>query len=243
MQFTYKAYLTLVSRLRFHGYVITDYHCWHKEQRCVILRHDIDYDINQALKMAEIEAENGIKSTYFVMITSDFYNIHSMDTRIKIKRIVELGHEIGVHYDELAYPEAVGKIDAIVKRIEYEKELLQGDIGTDITVVSMHRPSKGILEGDITIPGMINSYGKTFFYDFKYVSDSRRKWRESVEKYIETEEYERIHILTHPFWYFDIERDIHKTLFDFIERSKLERWDSLSMNFRDLSSIISKDEI
>ena len=48
---------------------------------------------------------------------------------------------------------------------------------------------------------MINSYGQTFFHDFKYLSDSRRRWREPVEEIIRSGTYDRLHILTHAFWY------------------------------------------
>ena len=63
----------------------------------------------------------------------------------------------------------------------------------------MHRPSRWVLEADLKIPGMVNSYGKEFFQDFKYVSDSRMRWREDVMKYAIEKAYPRLHILTHAF--------------------------------------------
>ena len=39
------------------------------------------------------------------------------------------------------------------------------------------------------VPGMINGYGKVYFKEFKYLSDSRRWWREPVEEIIESGQY------------------------------------------------------
>ena len=43
----------------------------------VLLRHDIDGDIEAALKMASIENELEIRSTYFLMLRSPCYNLLS----------------------------------------------------------------------------------------------------------------------------------------------------------------------
>ena len=43
----------------------------------IILRHDIDFDTHMALRMAQIETDLGIKSTYFFLLRSNLYNIFS----------------------------------------------------------------------------------------------------------------------------------------------------------------------
>ena len=40
----------------------------------VILRHDIDCSLKAALKMAKIEDDLDVTSTYFILLTSEFYN-------------------------------------------------------------------------------------------------------------------------------------------------------------------------
>ena len=50
---------------------------------------------------------------------------------------------------------------------------------------------------------MINSYSKEFFQNFKYVSDSRMKWREDVMKYVKEKQYPRMQILTRQRCVFD----------------------------------------
>lgn len=145
--------------------------------------------MDRALKLAEIEANKGVKSTYFVLLTSDFYNPYSIAVKEKLKSIHSLGHEIGLHYDERSYPDAVGDVDRIIRNITYEGNVLADIIGDTVSTVSMHRPSKCILEADIRIPGYVNSYGNTFFHEFKYVSDSRRRWREPIDEYIRNKSY------------------------------------------------------
>ena len=199
MEFTYTAYKKIIKFLRQNGYQITNYHNFGNTDRCVILRHDIDNDLGQAVRLAEVEARDKVQSTYFVLLRTDFYNPASRQSLEQLRRIQSLGHEIGLHFDEKAYPE--GTTEETVVRILYERDILTSILGTPVTSVSMHRPSKVTLEADLKIPGMVNSYGKTFFYDFKYLSDSRHRWREPVEEIIQSGEYNRLHILTHAFWY------------------------------------------
>lgn len=74
MEFTYNAYRGLLHLLRAQGYVFTDYHQYAAYPRCVILRHDIDQSLTEAVRLAEIEAEEGIRSTWFMLPRTDFYN-------------------------------------------------------------------------------------------------------------------------------------------------------------------------
>lgn len=242
MDFTYDGYLKLIKALLSHGYEVSNYHDWDKKEHCVILRHDIDYDVDSALNLAQIEAEKGAISTYFILLSSDFYNPHSTTIKEKIHKISQLGHEVGLHYDEKAYPDDIGNIDKTRHNIIQEGNILSDILGERITTVSMHRPSKSILDADIEIPGYVNSYGKTFFRDFKYVSDSRRRWREPVEEYIENETYDRLHILTHAFWYNEEEKSLTDTIKSYLQRGSIDRYDVFNDNFTSLDEIVKRDD-
>lgn len=63
------------------------------------LRHDVDRDIINAQLMAKLEADLGIQSTYFFLHTSEYYTGDVFD---EIKKIADLGHEIGLHNDVLS---------------------------------------------------------------------------------------------------------------------------------------------
>lgn len=243
MKFTYEGYRLLLEKLKINGYQTVSYGDWEKSKRCVILRHDIDNDVQKALRMAALECSGGVKSTYFVLLTSDFYNVFSKNTRDTLGKILACGHALGLHFDEERYPEAAGNMVEICQRIVREAEFLSAAADCRITAVSMHRPSRAMLEADLEIPGMINSYGRTFFREFKYLSDSRRRWREPVEEVIESGIYNRLHILTHAFWYGEQDRDIHGTVVDFVKGGNAQRYESFRHNFTDLESVMPREEL
>lgn len=238
MNFTFQSYSNFLTLLSEEGYKITDYYDWEKYDKCTILRHDIDFDISQALLMAQTEYRQGIRSTFFVLLTSNFYNIHSSTNRRMIKQIQGMGHTIGLHFDEMAYPEDIGNEERIEERIKEELNMLSEILSTDITVYSYHRPSKAILNSDIKICGAINSYGELFFRKFKYLSDSRMHWREPVLDIICQRQYSHMQILTHPFWYHDEEKNMKSILYDFLSMAGIQRYDDLNDNFTNLDSII-----
>lgn len=241
MQFTYQAYRNLLILLREKNYIIRNYHNYEEVARCVILRHDIDNSLNQAVRLAELEAAEGINSTYFVLLRTDFYNPGSKTGQAALRRIRDLGHEIGLHFDEAAYgSEEQGNI---VQNIIKECGILSALLETEVSSVSMHRPSQSTLDTDLQIPGIVNSYGKTFFRDFKYLSDSRRRWREPVLDIIESGVYDRLHILTHPFWYHETEQSLEETVGIFVRSANRERWRQMAENITDMDSILKEDEL
>ena len=241
MDFTYVAYGKLLRLLKSLDYAFSNYHNWDLSDRCVILRHDIDYSPDKALKMAEFELAGGVKSTYFVLLTSDFYNVYSRKTNDCLKKIIACGHDIGLHYDEMRYPSI--SVDGSREKIIHESRLLGAAIGSQVTTVSMHRPSKAILDADLKIPGMINSYGSEYFSSFKYLSDSRRRWREPVKDIILSGRFKRLHILTHAFWYNNNEKDLKTSLSDFVNAGNMDRYSILDDNFTHLSDELLRDEI
>lgn len=236
MDFTYKAYRDLLLLLKQNGYSITDYHNYMNISKPAILRHDIDTSLKKALDLARIENCEGVKSTYFVLLSTDFYNVASKKSIDIISEIKSLGHEIGLHFDEVKYDGFDCSIDDLIRR---EANILEEIIDIPIKVVSMHRPSKDTLSANYKIEGLINSYGMEFFKDFKYVSDSRRRWRENVEEIIASNQYNKLHILTHAFWYNDDDINIKIAVESFIEEGKTYRYEAMKDNITDLECILS----
>lgn len=248
MQFTYQGYAALIERLRGHSYQFANYFDWQNYSKCVILRHDIDTSIDKAVELAKYEnmvknGNGGVKSTYYVLLTSNFYNVFSADNLCKLKQIVSYGHTLGLHFDEMAYKDEVGDPLAIREKIEKECSVLTDALDLPIKTFSFHRPSKEILDAQIEIEGLVNSYASTFFKDFKYLSDSRRRWREPVDEIIESEQYPRLHILTHAFWYQQREEDIGQTISNFVNAAGSQRYAALKENITDLSSIMEESEV
>ena len=243
MNFTFEGYKSLLVLLKDNGYNVCSYHDWNEKDKCVILRHDVDFDLHKAVEMAEFENKHSVKSTYFVLISSDFYNAFSKDCSDCINSIMDYGHEIGLHFDEVRYPEASGNLDVISDLILEECYTLQKIVHKPISTVSMHRPSRFLLESDLIIPGVVNSYSKEFFNGFKYLSDSRRRWREEPERVITCNCFNRLHILTHSFWYNNQESDLRSSIFKYIADSKYKTYNNFNNNITNFESILLKKEL
>src|SRR5262245_21119525 len=64
----------------------------YKSQGAVCLwRHDLDFSPQRALKLAEMEAEEGVKATYFVHLHSEFYTALERANVDTIRRILSYG--------------------------------------------------------------------------------------------------------------------------------------------------------
>jgi len=198
----------------------------------VVLRHDIDQSIEQALRIAKIENNYNIKSTFFLWLRSPFYNIFEKKYTDIIYNIIELGHQIGLHFDESVYK--IENEKDLNKFIEKEINLVKIYFSVNIYAVSMHKPSKTLLNSDVKLDKYINTYEKKFFRDLKYISDSRRTWKEGcVCKKLNPEIYPKLHLLIHPFWWVEKEISFSKRIVNFIEEKK-------NKTILDISSNISR---
>lgn len=241
MEFTYEAYRGLLRKLKEYDYAISDYYNYENYDKAAILRHDVDFSVSKAIDFAKIENEEDVRGTYFVLLSTDFYNVNSKETLKGLRELQRLGGKIGLHYDETKYD--IRNTEQFVESVLKEKKMLEYALETEISVVSMHRPSKWILEQRIDIPGMKNSYDPLFFEEFKYISDSRRCWREDVETIVASNLYNRLQILTHAFWYDEQEKTAKQALSDFVRFAKWERYRGLSDNVRDIEEFIREEDL
>ena len=167
--------------------------------RHCLLRHDVDVSLAYALAMAEVEAERGIASTYFVMLRSGAYNLLSRAGSGLLREIVALGHEIGVHFDA---GHSLVSDDRLVDLVREEARIVGDVASSEIHAVSFHQPSQQILDGQIVVPGLINSYNRAQLERWHYVSDSNRRWRaESAARLLREATHDKIQLLVHPIWW------------------------------------------
>ena len=241
MDFTYTGYVELINMLKKKNYVFSNFEDCLNYNKIVILRHDIDNTLEKALKIARIEYDNGVISTYFVLLSTNFYNIFSKESYKILEEIISMSHKIGLHFDEKRYD--ISSYEQLEKYIEYERKAMEYALNVRIKTVSMHRPSKWILSNNNEFNEIINSYSKTFLSNFKYLSDSRMHWREDVFEIIENNKFNKLHILTHPYWYSDNNETINEKLTDLIMIAKIERYYQLKNNIRDINKLISEADI
>ncbi|HBI63246.1 MAG TPA: hypothetical protein DDY31_18900 [Lachnospiraceae bacterium] len=242
MKFTYESYADMIKHLGNMEYQFADYRSWKDSEKSVILRHDVDYSLQKAAEFSGIEREMGVQSTYFVLLSTNFYNVHSLKSKNYIRQIMDNGGKIGLHFDETQYD--IHTEEELEKCLYGEAEILSDITGVETGVVSMHRPSEKFLSENRKFGHIINSYGKLYFNEMKYLSDSRRNWRENVDEIIRQGTYWRLHILIHPFWYFaGYERDMKHTLKGAIFNASLQYYDELGDNFSNLGEEVGRDEI
>lgn len=246
-EFTYDWYERLINLIHDSNYTITNYHEYMKYDKPCILRHDVDMDIIKAAEFASFESKflsgDGYKgSTYFVLLCCDFYNIFSKNSLEAAYKILSLGNEIGLHFDETKYHVNDDK-KQLAEFIEEELHILGQALGTTVRAVSMHRPSKFTLESNVLLKNAVNSYSHEFFKDFKYISDSRMHWREDVCSIVKNCESNKLHILTHPFWYNIFNESTKQKIQSFIHRANIERYEDFSNNFRDLDEFVRLEDV
>jgi len=236
LDFTFEGYKNLLNTITESGYRYSDFHNFSKEEKICILRHDIDLSLDSALKMAEIENEMSVSSTYYVLLNTQFYNLMHTPSRNKIKKISALGHKIGLHFDAKRY-EGIGE-KALSEALKDEIDMLSDLLDCKVDSFSIHRPTKQEIENNICIDGIVNTYSPMFFKNFKYISDSRMRWRENPEEVITGGKHLQIQVLTHPIWYNEKNCDMASVLRQFLETKNKEIYNSLSENITDLNSVL-----
>jgi hypothetical protein len=162
----------------------------------IILRHDVDYHIDYALRIAQLEKNLKIKSTYFFLLRSDFYNLISQESVIKINIIKKLGHEISIHFDTKIYNRK------IKENFFKEKSYFENVFNTRVKVISFHRPQKKYLYSQKNFFGISHSYQKKYISDIKYVSDSKNNFLHGNP--LSSSEFKKnksMQILIHPIWW------------------------------------------
>ncbi len=89
VDFTLNMYSELLKVINYNDCTIRSYLI---NNHPIILRHDVDRSLNNALKMAKLEAKYNLSSTYY-------FRVHKTFDIYTINKIAKLGHEIGYHYE------------------------------------------------------------------------------------------------------------------------------------------------
>ena len=139
LDFTLKTYRSLLEAFRTAGYsffTFEEYCDGARAERMVVLRHDVDEMAGNALKLAKLEHELGIKATYFFRVVKQ-----SNDPSV-ITQIAALGHEIGYHYEDLATCE--GDYENAIA--SFQKNLSYFRTYYPVRTVCMHGSSSSIYD-------------------------------------------------------------------------------------------------
>jgi hypothetical protein len=197
--FTLTAYQAIIEKFIQRGYKISQYDEVVATARHLVLRHDVDFDLGLAVKMAEVEAEQGWPTTYYVLLRTEFYNIFSSDGLGSLKKLVALGHTVGLHFDASLYPADISQIQKMILK---ECAILESILDKPVKTFSFHRPNSELLDHGFEVEGLINVYEKKFIDEIAYCSDSRGEWRYGHPlNHPCLDKGHAMQLLTHPIWW------------------------------------------
>ena len=131
MDFTIEKYRELVLALKGAGYELMRYdeYCEGKRaERMVVMRHDVDRSVERARRLAEVEKEMGVRTSYY------FREKFVLNNGDDIKYIAGLGHEVGYHYEDLVAEK--GDVDKAYARFVRNMEEMRQVV--DVRTITMH---------------------------------------------------------------------------------------------------------
>lgn len=178
------------------------------QDKVLLLRHDIDAKVRRATRMARLEYDLDVKATYFVRVHAELYNPFGFRAYPLLKRIAEMGHEIGLHFENLDFSHITGEDPSSVLRREIG--VLETVLGVKIQGIAGHRGFSGIDNSDFIPKTRLADFGVEYeahelTTDCFFVSDSLRRWARTDGRcacQILQENHPRLCLLTHPqFWY------------------------------------------
>jgi hypothetical protein len=187
------AFVELIEAYRSRGYAFRSFHDYAPDG-CILLRHDIDFSVFRAEEIARVEADLGVRASYFFMLTSNLYNLLSQASRQAVGRIQAMGHTVSLHFDPVVH----GDVD---RGFEAEKRIVEDAFGP-IDIVSIHRPGPFLNDNNRALPGCAHTYQDRWFRDLAYISDSGGSFRHAhpVDNPA-VEAGKSLQLLLHPVWW------------------------------------------
>jgi hypothetical protein len=178
----------------------------------VILRHDVDISLDAALVLAELEAEEGAWSTFFLMTRSVFYNLASSEGERAIERLRALGHHVAHH--------------AVHPHVDLDERFDR--------VVAWHNPDPEFMHEPVE--GAVNVMEPRFFDRDHYRSDSNRRWRNGCpHEQLMRGEFAWLQLLTHPEIWVYPGGTMRETMESMLEADRESRFEHLRHDRIDLS--------
>ena len=178
----------------------------------LFLRHDVDLMLEAAVELAEVEADEGVGSTYFLMTESLFYNLASNEGRTALQRLRDLGHQVGLH--------------AVWPRSELDERF--------DPVVAWHNPDPDFMSRPVD--GAVNVMAAPWFETDSYRSDSNQHWRSGCpHAELRQGHFEWLQLLTHPeIWVYEGET-MRETMLTMLDHERERRLVQLAEDRIDLS--------
>ena len=243
--FTLKNYQRLVALAIDRGFYFISYtDDFLEERKDVLWRHDVEFEPDIALKMAEIEYSLGAKATYFFQMHSPYYNLFDPHYTKVFNKIKSLGHNVGLHFDSHYY--GIDNENQLNEYIELDKIYFETVLNVKIDVYSFHNTTSFTQRCLArTYGGLINVYSSFFREHFDYCGDSLGYWRFDVlGEMLENTNVRHLQVLTHDAnWSEEVlspRKRLTKAFFD--QAARLDREQVEGLHRKGMKSIDDEDE-
>ena len=196
--FTFENYRRLINLAKEKGFLfILHKDEYIKNRKDIIWRHDVEFEPDYALRMAEIEHELNVKASYFFQIHGDDYNLMNAHYTKVFHRIRELGHHVGLHFDCMYWN--ISDQNLLDKYISLDREYMEQALGVCIDTFSFHNTTPFTHSClDYKYGGLINVYSSFFKQRYNYCSDSLGYWRyDRLEDVLNDNKVQHLQVLTH----------------------------------------------
>lgn len=183
----------------------------------LLIRHDVDLSLGAAVSMADVEAEAGAWSTWFLMTRSVFYNLASEEGEQAIARLRELGGRVAHH--------------AVWPNVDLDERF--------DPVVAWHNPDLSYVAKPID--GATNAMAPPFYDPDFFRSDSNHRWGHRGQNHdcphaeLARGDLEWLHLVIHPaIWVYD-GGTMRETMESFLATERDARYAQLHADRIDLS--------
>lgn len=178
----------------------------------LFLRHDVDLSLEAALELARLEAELGVRATYFLMTRSVFYNLGSPAGQQALSALRSLGHAVGHH--------------AVYPHVDLDERFDR--------VVAWHNPDPEFVSQPID--GAVNVMEQPWFDPERYRSDSNQRWRHGCpHEQLARGELDWLQLLVHPEIWVHPGATMRETMLAMLDAERERRLEQLAEDRIDLS--------
>jgi hypothetical protein len=201
--YSLSTYSKIIRTALSRGYRFAPFrHSLNDKQPTIFLRHDVDYSLTLALKMAQANEALGVRGTFFLLFRSEIYNVLSPASIALAKKIHELHQFLGMH--------AVARVhgdgsQALQQGVSRDFKSLRNSIPQIHAICSWHNPTPELIRQfreKRFVGGLLNTYASDFTQRVAYMSDSNR--RHSVEDFLsalDPEKHPFLQFLFHPLYW------------------------------------------
>ena len=176
MDFRIKQYKQLLRALQLQGYSFQTFAEFIQKPQlnAIVLRHDVDKLPVNSLRFARIQAEMGVKGSYYFRAVPQSWvdNI--------IKEIADLGHEVGYHYETM--DTSKGNVDKAWDEFKHHLDKLRELV--DVKTICMHGSPRSKFDNKAiwkkydyrTLDIIGEPYYDVNFDKVFYLTDTGRRW-------------------------------------------------------------------